>query len=214
MNHNADASHSPCPFPARLGEDKGFMGFLHIPEEVGGAPPSMPEHNRHPQGPATVELGWAKGIKFDHDFVGRAALEREVQQPRRAMVTLNWNVEDLVDIYASQYRDGEPYMWMDPIDLGQYRSMNFLCADQVLKDGKEVGVSSGRAYSYYYRQMLSLCSIDVEHGSLGTEVDVLWGNPGTRQKAVRATVSRFPFLNEGRNEAVDVSAISCVAPKN
>ena len=61
--------------------------------------------------------------------------------------------------------------------------------------------------------MISLCSIDVEYGASGTEVIVLWGDPGTRQKDIRATVSRFPYLNENRNQAVDVSKIPCHAVK-
>jgi hypothetical protein len=67
--------------------------------------------------------------------------------------------------------------------------------------------------SHYYRDMISLCSIDVEHGQLGNEVIVLWGNPGTRQKEIRAKVARFPYLNENRNEHVDVSKIPCRAIK-
>lgn len=55
--------------------------------------------------------------------------------------------------------------------------------------------------------MISLCSIDVEYGEFGTEVIVLGGNPGTRQKEIRATVSRFPFLSEERNQVVDVNKI-------
>jgi hypothetical protein len=38
-------------------------------------------------------------------------------------------------------------------------------------------------------------------------VVVPWGEPGTRQKHVRAVVSRFPFMNENRNETVDTTAI-------
>ena len=51
-----------------------------------------------------------------------------------------------------------------------------------LKDGEEIGISTGRMNSYYYRSMISLCSIDVEYGDLNTEVTVLWGDEGTRQK--------------------------------
>lgn len=47
---------------------------------------------------------------------------------------------------------------------------------------------------------------------LSTEVTVLWGDPGTKQKEIRATVSRFPYLHENRNEQVDVSTIPCRAP--
>jgi len=160
-----------------------------------------------------VELGWEKMIKFDHHFIGRKALEKEVANPRRKMVSLVWNSEDIMDVYGSQYRHGEPYMAMEPIHFPQENGHPVLCADQVLKDGKLVGISSGRAYSYYYRQMLSLCSIDTEHSALGKEVSILWGNPGTRQKAIRAMVSRFPYLNENRNEHVDVSTIPCQAHK-
>jgi hypothetical protein len=48
---------------------------------------------------------------------------------------------------------------------------------------------------------------------LDTEVFVLWGKPGTRQKKIRATVSRFPYLNEPRNDTFDVSKIPCRAGK-
>jgi vanillate/3-O-methylgallate O-demethylase len=60
-----------------------------------------------------VELGWAKNIKFDHDFIGRAALVAEVAHPRRVMRTLLWNAEDVVEIYASLFRQGTPYHYMD-----------------------------------------------------------------------------------------------------
>jgi glycine cleavage system aminomethyltransferase T len=215
MNHTQDGfPQSFVHFPVPWGDDKGLMGFLGMPPEMDGMPATLVGsmgtdiklRYRNP-----VELGWGNTIKFDHDFIGRAALEKEVEHPRRKMVTLVWNVEDLLDVQASQYRDGEPYAWMDPIDLGQRHGGHIMCADQVLKDGKLLGVSSGRSYSYYYRAVLSLCSIDVEHGELGNEVTVLWGDPGTRQKAIRATVSRFPYLNENRNENVDVSTIPCRA---
>ena len=45
-------------------------------------------------------------IKFDHDFVGRKALEKEVANPRRKMVTLLWNTEDVMDVHASQFQTG------------------------------------------------------------------------------------------------------------
>ncbi len=214
MNHTQNGfPQSFVHFPLPWGDDKGFMAFLGMPPEMDGLPATLAGsmgadiklRYRSP-----VELGWGKTIKFDHDFIGRVALEKEVQQPRRKMVTLVWDIEDLLDVHLSQYRDGEPYAWMDPIDLGQRHGGHIMHADQVLRDGRIVGVSSGRAYSYYYRAMLSLCSIDVGHGELGTQVTVLWGDPGTRQKEIRATVSRFPYLNENRNENVDVTTIPCV----
>lgn len=98
-----------------------------------------------------------------------------------------------------------PFMNFTQEHFGKVASDNH--ADLVLKGGKTVGISSGRVYSYYYRQMISLCTIDVAEGELGNEVAVLWGAPGTRQKEIRAKVERFPFYDENRNETVDVNTI-------
>ncbi|MEC0183788.1 aminomethyltransferase family protein [Paenibacillus peoriae] len=213
MNHTEGGfPQSFVHFPYPWGEDKGFMEFLGKTQKtrrlLGSMGTDIRLRYRNP-----VELGWEKMIKFDHDFIGREALEKEVANQRRKMVTLVWNPEDILDVYASQYQPGEPYMEMGPVHLSQENGRTVLYADQVLKDGQRVGISSGRTYSYYYRQMLSLCSIDTEHSELGNEVSILWGNPGARQKVIRATVSRFPYLNENRNEHVDVSAIPCRAHK-
>lgn len=217
MHHTANGfPQSFVHFPLPWGEDKGFMAFMQMPPELDRFPTTLagsmgPDINLRYRNP--VELGWGSAVKFDHDFTGRVALEQEVAHPRRQMVTLVWDPKDVVDVYASQFREGDPHAWMDPQHLGQHQGRNILHADQVLKDGKLVGVSSGRQYSAYFRSMLSLCSIDLQQGELGNEVVVLWGDPGTRQKEIRATVSRFPYLNEGRNERVDVSTIPCRAKK-
>lgn len=116
-----------------------------------------------------VELGWGKNVKFDHDFIGRAALEQEVASPKRIMRTL-------------------VYM------------------DKVVKDDRLVGISSSRGYSYYFRKMLSLCVIDVALSEPGTEVEVVWGNPGKPQKNIRATVAPAPYKKDNRR--ADLKALS------
>ncbi|MEF8885175.1 MAG: glycine cleavage T C-terminal barrel domain-containing protein [Haloarculaceae archaeon] len=109
-----------------------------------------------------VELGWDRYTKFDHDFVGREALEAEA-------------------------------------------------ADRVLRDGADVGVATMRGYSYYFRQMLSLATVDVEHADPGTEVTVLWGEGENRtsptvedhvQTEVRATVAETPYKEDRRREDI------------
>lgn len=145
-----------------------------------------------------VELGWAKNVKFDHDFVGRKALEEEVAKPKRTMRTLIWNEEDVIDVYASLFRGGEPYDFMDmPRD-----QRGFMWADKVMKEGKLVGVATSRGYSFYFRQMLSLCVIDVEHSAPGTQVTVIWGQPGRPQKQIRATVAPAPYKQDRRRTDV------------
>lgn len=141
-----------------------------------------------------VELGWGKNVKLDHDFLGRKALEAEVANPTRLMRTLVWNADDVVDVYASLFRQDKPYDYMEmPRDQRGY-----MYADKVMKNGKPVGVSTSRGYSYYFRQMLSLCTIDVAHSEPGTEVVVVWGNPGQPQKEIRATVAPAPYKKDNR----------------
>jgi vanillate/3-O-methylgallate O-demethylase len=158
-----------------------------------------------------VELRWERAVKFDHDFLGRAALEAEVANPRRRVVTLAWNPEDVVDIYASLLQPGEEYKTIDlPTSPPWSEGMN-AHADHVLKDGAPVGVSGGTIYSYFHRQVLSHGVLDVDQIDIGNEVVVQWGDHGGRIKDVRATVERFPYLQEDRNDQVDTAALAATA---
>jgi glycine cleavage system aminomethyltransferase T len=143
-----------------------------------------------------VEMGWGRSIKFDHDFIGREALEPEVENPRRVMRTLVWNEEDVADVPASFFRkDEEPYKFMEwPREyLGR------VVADKIEDaDGNLLGFATSRCYSYYFREMLSLAVIDVSHAEPGTEVTVFWGDHGRRQKAIRATVAPAPYKTDRR----------------
>ena len=144
--------------------------------------------------------------KFNHDFLGRAAVEAEAQAPRRTIATLVWNSDDIVDIYSSLFRPGEAYK---PLELPlAVPNDHFLAhADHILKDGREVGYASGVIYSYYYRQVISHAVIDIDQAQMGNEVTVQWGDFGGRIKNVRARVERYPYLDTGRNQNFDMSQI-------
>jgi vanillate/3-O-methylgallate O-demethylase len=148
-----------------------------------------------------VELGWTKIIKFDHEFIGRKALEIEVPNPKRTIVTLEFNSDDMIDVYASLFREEEPYDFMDIPHQQQW----VMWADKVLKDGKLVGISSVPGYSYYFRKILSLTVIDVQFSKPGTEVVIVWGNQGTPQKDIRATVAPAPYKKDNRR--IDVTKL-------
>lgn len=139
-----------------------------------------------------VELGWGNRIKFDHEFIGREALADELAHPKRTIVTLVWNTEDVVDTYASFYRPGSLTEFMEM----PRESRGYLWTDKVLKDGDVVGASTSRGYSAYFRQMLSLCTIDLEHSNPGTEVTLVWGSPGSTQRNIRAVVQRAPYKDD------------------
>lgn len=197
------------PFAVR----EGFGEFMMQKDIYGSGPIVItgsaadlpyPQHLRSP-----IELGWAHMVKFDHDFVGREALEKEMANPRRAMVTLEYNHEDVLDIYRSQFsKDGActGMKWSEDFDF--YKGSDNYHVDKVLsQDGNLIGLTSGRMFSPHYREMISLCSLDVAFAKLGTEVIILWGEMGTKQKKIRATVARFPYVDQNRNENVDTDTI-------
>jgi vanillate/3-O-methylgallate O-demethylase len=145
------------------------------------------------------EVNWDASVRFDHEFVGRAALEAVAIDPPRRTVTLRWNVEDVIDIYASLFRKGEEYKTMDLPSTPPWSHGMVEHADRVLFDGREVGVSSGNIYSYFFRESLSMGCIDAGLTAPGTELIVEWGDHGRRIKPCRVTVERFPYLTDIRN---------------
>lgn len=140
-----------------------------------------------------VECDWAWMAKFDHDFVGREALEKEVAEPKRKIATLVFNPDDLAEVYRSQFTD-EPYKYMDmpcadPQPAGGHQ-------DYVTdKDGKVIGISSVPTYSSHFHTMISHAIIDVDELQEGREVFVQWGDYGKRIKNLRAVVGKFPYIH-------------------
>ena len=155
------------------------------------------------------ELKWDMPVSFKHDFIGKDSLKKISESPHREMVTLVWNIDDVMSIYRSEFEPGEPYAIMEgPEDYLQYGQFEYR-ADQVLVGDKLIGISSGRIASWHYREMLSLARIEPEYSKIGTDVVVLWGDPGTRQMKIRAKVGRYPYNIDGRNESIDISKIPC-----
>ena len=53
------------------------------------------------------DLGYGPFVKFDHDFVGRAALEKMAENQPRKKVTLVWNGEDIARAFGSLFHAGD-----------------------------------------------------------------------------------------------------------
>lgn len=138
------------------------------------------------------ELGWGKVVNTEHEFLGRDALVAERERLHRVIRTLEWNGEDVAKIQNSLFTDGEHYDFMEmPRD-----QRGFMWADRIEADGQTVGVATSRGYSYHFRKMLSLATIDQDHAETGTEVTVIWGAPGHKQMPVRATVHPAPYKTD------------------
>ena len=150
------------------------------------------------------ELGYGIYVKFDHDFVGREALERHKENPRRKKVTFEWNREDVMKVIESAFHRGEPPMkWID-FPQSVYASSTF---DRVMDGDRMVGMSMFQGYSYNERCMLSLGVVDREV-EIGDVLTLVWGEPdgGTektstekhRQAEIRVRVSPTPYAEEAR----------------
>lgn len=156
------------------------------------------------------ELGYGGFIKYDHDFIGRSALEATDIEAQRKKATFAWHPDDLAAIFTSMLqKDGVGYKYFD-LPLANYGYFNF---DMVVDDnGSPVGLSMWTGYSENERTALSIGTVDPEI-EIGTEVKVVWGEPegGSRkatvephrQLEVRAIVSPTPYSAVARTEYVD-----------
>lgn len=152
------------------------------------------------------DLGYGPFVKFDHEFVGRKALEGMAAHPRRKKVTLVWNGEDVARAFGTLFQGdhGDAAKYID-LPLANYATLPF---DKVLAGGKTVGLSTYTGYTYNERAMVSLASIDVAHSEPGTQVTVVWGEEGRGsskptverhvQSTIRATVAPAPISEVAR----------------
>lgn len=152
------------------------------------------------------EAGWQWMASFNHDFVGREALEREMAHQVRTIATIKWNAEDVVDVYASLLREGEAYKYMEmPSPVPQPAGGH---ADYVTdENGKVIGYSSDAVYSYYYHAMISQVALDMEFKEIGTKVFVQWGDFGGKIKNIRATVEKYPYIDLPSNKTYNLSDV-------
>ena len=120
-----------------------------------------------------MDLGYSHILKFDHDFIGREALQRKLDQPHKKKVTLLWESEDVVRVFASLFRPEERFKFMDT-PASHYATYPY---DAVYRNGERVGVSLYPVYTSNFSRWISLAILNEEAGTPGTEVEVLWGEP-------------------------------------
>ena len=150
------------------------------------------------------DLGYGPFVKFDHDFVGREALEAlaraaaaaegHARLERRGRRATRW---------ARSSRRATPAKYID-LPLSNYSTWP---NDKVLHGGDMIGVSTFSGYSYNERSLLSLAIVDAEV-EYGTEVTLVWGEedggsakPVVERHAqceIRAVVSPCPYSEVAR----------------
>ena len=151
------------------------------------------------------DLGYGPFVKFDHEFIGRTALEKMADQPSRKKVTLVWNGDDVNRVFGSLFHDDGEFTKYIDLPIANYATMPF---DKVLKSGKPVGLSTYAGYTVNERALVSLAVLDEEHSAVGREVTVVWGEDGGGtskptverhvQTEIRATVAPAPISDVAR----------------
>jgi vanillate/3-O-methylgallate O-demethylase len=148
------------------------------------------------------DVNYGHIIRFDHDFIGRTALEAMHDRPHRRKVTLVWNADDVLSVMAAQFEDRPDKPLPITLPLAAAARMHY---DRVLDaQGNTIGLATYPGYTANERAMMSLASVDAAHAEPGTEVVLLWGEDGGgarsggnlephSQVRIRATVAPSPI---------------------
>jgi syringate O-demethylase len=201
----------PSPLPAIYSGDqmKAFRQWLPATsfEGIASLGGSFYSSNIEDYYLTPYDLGYGPVVKFDHDFVGRDALEKIAANPRRRKVTLALNNEDVLKGMSTLFapRDARTKYFEFPSAV--YSTLPY---DKVTKDGQVIGISTWCGYSSNEGRMLTLAMVDTEHSEPGTEVTFVWGEEGGgsskptverhTQLEIRATVAPVPYAEPARTE--------------
>lgn len=144
------------------------------------------------------DLGYGRFVKFDHDFIGRDALEKMAANPARREVTLALDDADVLKVLGSQYGQGSRGKFIE-FPSAVYSMHPY---DAVRVGDKNAGVSTWVGYSSNARKMLTLAVLDNEYTEPGTEVTFVWGeeNGGTKKVGVES------------HEQMELNAVVCPVP--
>jgi vanillate/3-O-methylgallate O-demethylase len=138
------------------------------------------------------ELGYGRSIFFNHDFIGRAALEKAKDNVQRVKVTLVFDAEDVAAV------------------VGADAGFQLTYARHRVEAGSVLaGLTYQTASIDPAGTILSLALIGKQHAGPGTEVTVTWGEhpgPGTAPDAdlgfprIRGTVHPAPYDAHARTQ--------------
>ncbi|MGE0214780.1 hypothetical protein [Mycolicibacterium sp.] len=194
----------PSPIPAvytddRLGEYRSWLPALGL-EGFAGIGGSFASDDIEDYYATPWDLGYGRTVKFDHDFIGREALERRASGPHRRKVWLRWDQADTARVFAESLY-GEPGQRPIGVDL-PITSFTHFQFDRVHSGDRLVGLATFSGYTVNNGCVCSLAMIDEAAAVDGAEVTVLWGqDPGSPkpnlephvQTEIRATVSTRPL---------------------
>jgi vanillate/3-O-methylgallate O-demethylase len=133
------------------------------------------------------DFGYGHLVKFDHDFVGREALEAVANDSHRRKVWLRWDRDDVNRIQAGSLYGGPARPKYLDTPLGRYARVHW---DAVRSGDRTVGVSTLCAYTVNAGDWMSVAFVDEAEAVDGTELTLVWGEEdgGTAKRNVESHV--------------------------
>lgn len=154
------------------------------------------------------DVKWEYLINYDHDFIGKDALLKIKENPKRTIVTLEWDPADVGACFAEQFKGKFTLPFDDISNMADGAMVDFFVISKIMVGDKMVGVATGRERDFYHITMISLAFLDMEYAVEGTELTVLWGTNPETVFPIKVKVAQFPYYNEEfRNETFDTSNI-------
>jgi syringate O-demethylase len=183
---------------ARSYETTAPLGGSHYSEDIA-------DHYFTP-----FETDYGRIVNFDHDFIGKDALQAMIasgESEARKKVTFVWDPTEAGNAYAASLftpaGEGPKYINL-PMSL--YDTFH---TDRVeTADGTVVGRSQWVGYSANERTILSLGSVEAAYSTPGTELYLVWGeepNSGKaqveahRQIRIKVLVEPAPLTDKARS---------------
>ncbi|WP_308818367.1 aminomethyl transferase family protein [Pseudonocardia alni] len=204
---NLESGWVPAPIPAIFGDDPLLAAYREwLPASaVGAIGGSVDSDDIADYYLTPYDIGYDRNVRFDHEFVGRAALEELATDPPRTKVTLVWDTDDVTAAIGSLLGKGPGAKYFDLPKIRYALHQE----DRVLRDGEQIGISLDCGYIAGERAMVSLATVAKEHAEPGTEVTVVWGEEPNSAKpqveehttwTIRATVAPVPFVRFARDD--------------
>ena len=112
------------------------------------------------------DLGYGPIVKFDHDFIGREALEKKAKGPHRKKVTLALDSNEVTHAINTMFNKANRAKYFD-FPSAVYATLPY---DKVMGEGKTIGISTWCGYSSNEGRMLTLAILNEQvrragHGS-------------------------------------------------
>ncbi|MTD53737.1 aminomethyl transferase family protein [Amycolatopsis pithecellobii] len=201
---NLESAWIPSPMPAIFADNlRDYREWLDV-KEMGSLGGSMDSTDIADYYVTPYDIGYGRIVVFDHEFVGREALEAHASDAHRTKVTLVWNSDDVAAAIGTLFEPGTPAKYIE-MPKARYALFHI---DQVLNDGELIGLSMDAGYLANEHLMASLATLDSTYAEPGTELTLLWGEKersakpqveAHRQIPIRVTVAPAPYVQFARS---------------